>query len=141
MGGQRGRGGSGQSQRQLRVGEAMRHVLAELLLRGVVRDPALAQANVTVSEVRMSRDLSHASAFVTALGGDLPDDVLEALTRAAPYLRGEAARRLQMRFAPKLDFRFDSSFAEAARIDSLLARERASLARVHERHEDDDGTL
>jgi ribosome-binding factor A len=141
MGGQRGRGGSGQSQRQLRVGEAMRHVLAELLLRGVVRDPVLAQANVTVSEVRMSRDLSHASAFVTALGGDLPDDVLEALTRAAPYLRGEAARRLQMRFAPKLDFRFDSSFAEAARIDSLLARERASLARAHERHEDDDGTL
>jgi ribosome-binding factor A len=141
MGGQRGRGGSGQSQRQLRVGEAMRHVLAELLLRGVVRDPVLAQANVTVSEVRMSRDLSHASAFVTALGGDLPDDVLEALTRAAPYLRGEAARRLHMRFAPKLDFRFDSSFAEAARIDSLLARERASLARAHERHEDDDGTL
>ena len=143
MGGQRGRDGSGQSQRQLRVGEAMRHVLAELLMRGGVRDPVLQQANVTVSEVRMSRDLGHATAYVAALGGDLPDDVLEALTRAAPYLRGEAARRLQMRFAPQLNFRADLSFAEAARIDRLLARERASLARAHHAparaHEDDDG--
>ena len=97
MGGRRSSGGRGQSQRQLRVGEAMRHVLAELLMRGAVRDPVLTQANVTVSEVRMSRDLGHATAYVTGLGGDLPGDVLEALTRVAPYLRGEAGRRLQMR--------------------------------------------
>jgi ribosome-binding factor A len=143
MGGQGSPGGSGQSQRQLRVGEAMRHVLAELLIRGAVRDPVLQSAHVTVSEVRMSRDLGYATAYVTTLGGDLPDDVLEALTRAAPYLRGEAGRRLRMRFAPRLSFRVDSSFAEAARIDGLLARERASLARAHEddAHEDDDGAL
>jgi ribosome-binding factor A len=142
MGGQRGPGGSGQSQRQLRVGEAIRHVLAELLIRGELHDPVLQRAHVTVSEVRMSRDLGYATAFVTALGGDLPDDVLAALERAAPYLRGEAARRLRMRFAPNLTFRVDASFAEAARIDSLLARERASLARAHEdSREDDDGAL
>jgi len=116
----------------------MRHVLAELLMRGVVRDPVLTHANVTVSEVRMSRDLGYATAYVTGLGGDLPDDVLEALTRAAPYLRGEAARRVQLRFAPRLTFRVDASFAEAARIDSLLERERASLARARE---DDDGAV
>jgi len=123
----------------------MRHVLAELLMRGAVRDPVLQGAHVTVSEVRMSRDLGYATAYVTALGGELPDEVLEALTRAAPYLRGEAGRRLQMRFAPKLTFRIDSSFAEATRIDTLLARERASLAAAREdlahTPEDDDGAV
>lgn len=138
MGGQRGPVGPGQSQRQLRVGEALRHVLAELLMRGAVRDPVLAGASVTVSEVRMSRDLRHAVAYVTALGGDMPEDVLAALARAAPYLRGEAARRMQLKFAPSLSFRADASFAEAARIDRLLARERARLAGAQE---DDDGAL
>jgi ribosome-binding factor A len=136
MGGQRGPEGPRQSQRQLRVGEALRHVLAELLMRGVVHDPLLAEANLTVSEVRMSRDLRHAVAYVTELGGDLRGDLLEALTRAAPYLRGEAARRVHLKYAPTLSFQVDPSFAEAARIDALLARERASLERARE---DDDG--
>jgi len=136
MGGQRGAAGPQQSQRQLRVGEALRHVLAELLQRGAVHDPLLAEANLTVSEVRMSRDLRHATAYVSELGGDLRDELLEALTRAAPWLRGEAARRVHLKYAPTLSFRVDPSFAEAARIDALLARERASLERARE---DDDG--
>jgi ribosome-binding factor A len=136
MGGQRGLAGPQQSQRQLRVGEALRHVLAELLMRGTVHDPLLAEAHLTVSEVRVSRDLRHAVAYVTELGGDLRSELLEALERAAPYLRGEAARRIHLKYAPTLSFRVDPSFAEAARIDALLARERATLDRVRE---DDDG--
>jgi ribosome-binding factor A len=136
MGGQRGPSGPQQSQRQLRVGEALRHVLAELLLRGAVHDPLLAEANLTVSEVRVSRDLRHAVAYVTELGGNLRGELLEALERAAPYLRGEAARRIHLKYAPTLSFRVDPSYAEAARIDALLARERATLDRVRE---DDDG--
>lgn len=138
MGGRRSSGRAGQSQRQLRVGEAMRHVLAELLLRGVAHDPVLTEAHVTVSEVRMSRDLRHANAYVTVLGGEPADELLEALARAAPFLRGETARRLNLKFAPKLSFQVDRSFAEAARIDGLLAQERATLARIHE---DDDGAV
>ena len=136
MGSQRPTAGPQRSQRQLRVGEALRHVLAELLMRGTVHDPLLAEANLTVSEVRMSRDLRHAVAYVTELGGDLRGELLEALTRAAPYLRGEAARRIHLKYAPSLTFQVDPSFAEAARIDTLLARERASLERARE---DDDG--
>ena len=136
MGSQRPPAGPQQSQRQLRVGEALRHVLAELLMRGVVHDPLLAEANLTVAEVRMSRDLRHAVAYVTELGGDLRAELLEALTRAAPFLRGEAARRIHLKYAPTLSFQVDPSFAEAARIDALLARERASLERARG---DDDG--
>ena len=96
----------------------------------------LAEASLTVSEVRMSRDLRHATAYVIELGGELRGELLDALERAAPWLRGEAARRVHLKYAPTLSFRVDPSFAEAARIDALLARERAS----HERaREDDDG--
>jgi ribosome-binding factor A len=125
------------SQRQLRVGEAMRHVLAELLMRGGVREPDLADAALTVSEVRISPDLRHAVVFVTELGGELRSERLEALRRAAPMLRGEVARRLQLKYAPDLAFRADRSFAEAARIEALLARERAA---VRSDREDDDAS-
>jgi ribosome-binding factor A len=126
----------GPSQRQLRVGEAMRHVLAELLVRGGVREPDLADAALTVSEVRISPDLRHAVVFVTELGGELGSGRLETLQRAAPMLRGEVARRLQLKYAPDLAFRADRSFAEAARIEALLAQERAA---VRSDREDDDG--
>jgi ribosome-binding factor A len=138
MGGQRGQAGSEQSQRQLRVGEALRHVLAELLMRGAVHDPLLAEASLTVSEERVSRDLRHAVAYVTELGGELRPELLAALARAAPYLRGEAARRVHLKYAPELSFQVDPSFAEAARIDAILARERPSPTG---REEDDDGPV
>jgi ribosome-binding factor A len=101
-----------------------------------LRDPLLAEASLTVTEVRPSRDLRHATVFVTRLGGELGDDLLAALARAAPYLRGEAARRLHLKYAPELAFRPDTSFAEAARIETLLEEERAQFAR---HSEDDDG--
>jgi len=129
--------GAGQSQRQLRVGEGLRHVLAELLLRGEVHDPVIAEAHLTISEVRMTPDLRHALVFVTELGGELRAEVSRALARAAPRLRGEAARRLHLKYAPELSFRADTSFREAARIEALLAEERSTLARPPE---DDDGS-
>ena len=128
--------GPRQSQRQLRVGEGLRHVLAELLLRGEVHDPRLGEAHLTVSEVRVSPDLRHAVVFVTELGGELRAELQQALVRAAPRLRGEVARRMRLRYAPELTFQADPSFREAARIEALLAEERATLAR---QHEDDDG--
>jgi ribosome-binding factor A len=124
--------GGEQSQRQLRVGEGLRHVLAELLSRGAVHDPVLSEASLTISEVQVSRDLRHATVFVTELGGALRPELRAALTRVAPYLRGEAARRMHLKYAPELHFRVDPAFAQAARIDALLAEERAALARLHE---------
>jgi ribosome-binding factor A len=128
--------GAGPSQRQLRVGEELRHLLAELLMRGL-RDPALADARLTVSEVRVSADLRHAVVFVTELGGELRPERLEALERAAPQLRGEVTRRMRLKYAPDLAFRPDRSFAEATRIETLLAQERAAVGAAS--HEDDDG--
>jgi ribosome-binding factor A len=123
------------SQRQLRVGEELRHVVAELLTRGHLREPALADARFTVSEVRVSADLRHAVVFVTELGGELRPERLEALQRVAPQLRGEVTRRMRLKYAPDLTFRPDRSFAEAAHIEALLASERAAVGRA----EDDDG--
>ncbi|HEX6113023.1 MAG TPA: 30S ribosome-binding factor RbfA [Geminicoccaceae bacterium] len=127
----------GPSQRQLRVGEELRHVLADLLMRGGLREAALADAQLTVSEVRVSADLRHAVVFVTELGGELRSERLEALERAAPQLRGEVTRRMRLKYAPDLTFRPDRSFAEAARIEALLAEERAAVGAAG--HEDDDG--
>jgi ribosome-binding factor A len=129
--------GGGPSQRQLRVGEEMRHVLADLLMRGGLREPALADAQLTVSEVRISADLRHAVVFVTELGGELGSERLEALARAAPQLRGEVTRRMRLKYAPDLAFRPDRSFAEAERIEALLAEERAAVGSALS--EDDDG--
>lgn len=112
--------GTPASQRQLRVGEEVRHALAEVFLRAEFRDPDLAGVSVTVSEVRISPDLRNATAFVLPLGGRDDATVLAALGRAAPYLRGELAKRLRLRFAANLSFKRDDSFDEAQRIDRLL---------------------
>jgi len=126
----------GSSQRQLRVGEGLRHVLAELLLRGEVHDPLLSESQLTVAEVRVTPDLRQAVVYVTELGGELRTEVRHALERAAPRLRGEAARRMHLKYAPELSFQADRSFSEAARIEALLATERSTLER---QREDDDG--
>jgi ribosome-binding factor A len=128
--------GGAPSQRQLRVGEELRHILAELLMRGRLREPALTDAQFTVAEVRISADLRHAVVLVTELGGDLRPERLAALQRAAPQLRGELTRRMRLKYAPDLEFRPDRSFAEAARIEALLAEERSAVGR--EREDDDD---
>lgn len=110
----------GPSQRQLRAGELVRAILSGLLLRGAVDDEALAGRSVTVSEVRLSPDLKHATVFVTDLGGGHTADVVAALNRARRYLRGQLGRELTMKFTPDLSFRADESFDEARRVDRLL---------------------
>ena len=108
------------AQRRVRVGEELRHILAELLMRGGLRDPVLADRSITVSEVRMSADLGHATVFVMPLGGGDVGAVLEGLERAAPFLRGEIGRQLRLRLTPVLAFREDTGFEHAERIDRLL---------------------
>lgn len=112
------------SQRQLRVGEEIRHVLADVLMRGHFRDPDLQGVAITVTEVRVSPDLKNATAFVTPLGGAGMETTVAALTRAAPFLRREMGRELRLRVLPQLSFQPDRSFDEASRIDSVLQRER-----------------
>jgi len=110
----------GQSQRQLRVGEMLRHALSAILNRGDLRDPELAGKSVTVSEVRMSPDLRNATAFVQPLGGGDIDKVIAALGRAAPFLKRQIASEVELRYVPSLKFEADSSFDYAERIDTLL---------------------
>ncbi len=106
----------------MRVGEAVRHALVEVFARGHIRDPDLAEVSLTVSEVRMSPDLRQATAFVLPLGGGDTPTILKALKRAAPYLRGEVARLVELRYAPELRFVADSSFETAGRISAALAQ-------------------
>jgi ribosome-binding factor A len=122
---------AGESQRQLRVGEQIRHTLADLLMRGAVHDPILNDARLTVSEVRTTRDLRRAEVFVIELGGGLKDETRLALQRATPFLRGEVTRRSHLKYAPELVFTLDESFAEATHIEDLIARERAAIAHRH----------
>lgn len=112
--------GRGPSQRQLRVGELLRHALAEILQRGEVHDPVLDGVVVTVPEVRMTPDLKQATVFVMPLGGKDADAVVAAFERNKRFLRGEIAHRVALRYAPELHFRLDTSFEEGARVDALL---------------------
>jgi ribosome-binding factor A len=111
---------AGPSQRALRVGELVRHMMAELLSRGDVHDPVIETHLITVPEVRMSPDLKLATIYVMPLGGRDEKAVLEALERNRRYLRGEIAKRVNLKFAPDIRFRMDERFDEAARIDKLL---------------------
>ena len=108
------------SQRQLRVAEEIRHVLAGVFARGEVRDPDLAGVLITVTEVRLGPDLKHATAFVTRLGRSDIGDKLPALRRAAPFLRAQLARTLRLRYAPDVHFQADTSIDNAMHIDALL---------------------
>jgi ribosome-binding factor A len=111
---------AGGSQRQLRVGELIRHELAGMLSRGDVHDPVIETHMITVPEVRMSPDLRLATIYVMPLAGRDQTDVLEALERNARYMRGELARRVNLKFAPEIRFRVDERFDEAERIEKLL---------------------
>jgi ribosome-binding factor A len=112
--------GRAPSQRQLRVGEVIRHALAEILQRGDVHDPVFEGSVITVPEVRMAPDLKCATVFVMPLGGKGNEAVLEAFDRNKKYLRGEVARRVNLRAAPDLRFRIDTSFEQGARVDAML---------------------
>jgi ribosome-binding factor A len=110
----------GSSQRQLRVGELMRHALAEMLIRGDVHDPVLEGHMITVPEVRMTPDLRLATIYVMPLGGRDQNEVVAALDRNKKFLRGALARSVNLKFAPEIRFRVDERFEEAERIEKLL---------------------
>lgn len=110
----------GGSQRQLRVGEQVRHAIAEILAQGSVHDADLEGHIITVPEVRMSPDLKLATVYVMPLGGRDTELVIAALERNKKFLRGEVARRVNLKFAPDLRFRVDERFDEAERIERLL---------------------
>jgi ribosome-binding factor A len=112
----------GSSQRRLRVGEELRHVVSGILRRGVCRDPALHDANIAVTEVRLSPDLRNATVFVMPLGGANATEVVTGLQRSSAFLRRLVAREVTLRYAPNLMFAVDVSFDQAERIAALLAR-------------------
>jgi ribosome-binding factor A len=124
-------------QRQLRVGEELRHVLAQLLRPGELRDPALREANITVTEVRVSPDLKNATAFVMPLAGSNSAEIMEGLKRSAPFLRTRVARTVELRQAPNIVFAIDTAFDTAARIEALLHRPEVERD-LHPQPEPDD---
>jgi ribosome-binding factor A len=111
---------AGPSQRQLRVGELIRHALAEMLSRGEVHDPVIEGHLITVPEVRMTADLRLATIYVMPLGGKDEKQVVAALERNKRFLRGEIAHRVNLKFAPEIRFRIDERFDEAERIEKIL---------------------
>jgi ribosome-binding factor A len=110
----------GGSQRQLRVGELVRHALADMLARGEVHDSVIESHLITVPEVRMAADLRLATIYLMPMGGHDADEVLAAFEHNKKFLRGEIAHRINLKFAPDIRFRIDERFAEAERIDKLL---------------------
>ena len=111
---------TGPSQRQLRVGEMLRHALADVLRRGDLRDPDLAGVSVTITQVKPSGDMRYATIFCEPLGGKNAKAIVAALNRNKGYLRGEMGHLITLKFTPELRFLEDESFAEAQKIESLL---------------------
>jgi len=120
--GETGERGRGPSQRQLRAGELIRHAVAEVLTREEIHHEDLAGIAVTVAEVRMSPDLRQATCFIMPLGGKDTDKVLTALHLTGPWLSGQVAGRVRLKFAPRLRFQIDQSFDNADHIGRLLQR-------------------
>lgn len=114
------RGGKTASQRQLRVGEVLRHELAQLFLHEEIREPDLKGVIITVSEVSMSPDLRKARAYVMPLGGKNQQPVIEALKRAHKFIRGELSRKISLKYSPEIEFIIDTSFDYSQRIDEVL---------------------
>ena len=134
----------GPSQRQLRVGEMLRHAMAEIFRRGDIRDPELVGVSVTVTQVRPSPDMRHATVFVEPLGGRNADTVVKALNRHKGFLRGELGRLITIKFTPELRFVEDTSFAEAQKIENILKSEKVArdlaAREAEEKSGDDDGS-
>ncbi len=114
------RRGSAPSQRQRRVGETLRHALGEVLRDAHIHDPDLTDKSITVTEVRASPDLRNATAYIVPLGGANAEAVLAGLQRATPYLRGQLARHISLRYTPRLRFALDDTFDQVSRIETLL---------------------
>ena len=116
----------GPSQRQLRVGEMLRHAMADIFRKADIRDPELVGVSVTVTQVRPSPDMRHAMVFVEPLGGENAATIIGALNRNRAFLRGQLGHEITLKFTPELRFVEDTSFAEAARIDRILRSEKVA---------------
>jgi len=114
------RGGKTASQRQLRVGEVLRHELAQLFLREEIREPDLKGVIITVSEVSVSPDLRKARAYIMPLGGENQQPVVTALIHAQKFIRGELSRKISLKYTPEIDFVIDTSFDYSQRIEGVL---------------------
>ena len=119
---QKNKDSKGPSQRQLRVGEQLRHIIAEVMQRGHFHDSALINmsSNVTVTEVRPSPDLKQATAYVMPLGGEHIEEILPALNRDAVVFQKEINRQLNMKFTPRISFKMDTSFDNVQRLENIL---------------------
>ncbi len=139
------RSGPLRTQRQLRVGELLRHVLVDILGRGELRDPDLVGASVTVTEVRVSPDLRNAAVFVMPLGGSRTEEVVAALGRAAPYLRRMIGQSVTMKYSPALSFLADQAFDEGSKIEGILRSATVSRDlqtpedKIQDRQDQDEG--
>ncbi len=114
------RGGKTASQRQLRVGEVLRHEMAQLLLREDIREPDLIGVIITVSEVSVSPDLRKARCYIMPLGGENQQPVVDALTRAQKFIRGELSQKISLKYTPEIEFVIDTSFDYSQRIGEVL---------------------
>src|SRR5262245_10231573 len=132
--------GHGPSQRQLRVGEMLRHALSEILREREIRDPDLEGVSVTVTQVKPSPDMRHATVFVQPLGGKNAGAIVEGLNRHRGFLRGELGHEIELKFTPELRFVEDTSFAEAQRIERILHSEKVARdLKAPDTAKDDDG--
>ena len=113
------------NQRQQRVAEEIRHVLANIIQRGELKDPQLMDLSVTVSEVRVSPDLKNATAFIAPLGGGSSEELATAMNRAAPFIRMRLGKKLSLKYLPKVIFEADKSFDYAQKIESILAHSKS----------------
>ncbi|HTK79942.1 MAG TPA: 30S ribosome-binding factor RbfA [Rhizomicrobium sp.] len=129
----------GPSQRQLRVGELLRHTLSEILARGELRDPNLIGVSVTVTQVKPSGDMRHATVYVEPLGGKNARTVVEALNRQRGLIRGLMGKEISLKFTPELRFLEDTSFAEAEKIETLLKSSRVQRDLRHALERSSDG--
>jgi len=127
---------SGPTQRQLRVGEMLRHALADVLRRDEIRDPDLVGVSVTITQVKPSPDMRHATVFCEPLGGQNAKPVIAALNKHKGFLRGEMGRLIALKFTPELRFIEDESFAEAQKIENLL---KSTRVQQDLKSDDDEG--
>jgi ribosome-binding factor A len=129
----------GPSQRQLRVGEMLRHALSQILTRGDIRDPDLEGVPVTITQVKPSGDMRHATVFCEPLGGQNADRIIKALNRHKAFIRGEMGHMIELKFTPELRFVEDDSFAKAEKIETLLKSERVARDLAAKSEDDSEG--
>jgi ribosome-binding factor A len=134
-------GPAGASQRQLRVGEMLRHALADILRQNDIRDPDLLGVSVTITQVKPSPDMRYATVYCEPLGGGNAREVIAALNRHKGFLRGEMGHRIATKFTPELRFVEDESFAEAQKIEDILKSERVSRDVAASPSEEDDDAV